>query len=198
VSRTFLEGCRKRALKGQTGIEDLELECRVLSETLQRVNSLATLLEREVAAITRQRDAMEDERGLSMWPRPILHPATRNDIVDDFPYIVIRPCGYCNRGFHCSDIAMTSYKHTFHLFCLSEIVRTSNKSLICNELFNLNWWRSWGFRGEDEEIEKQDLIPSLQQLQESIAKSLREGLSLPNSSQTGECITALFFFWLIL
>jgi hypothetical protein len=32
VARLFLEGCKKRALKGQAGVEELEIECRLIEE----------------------------------------------------------------------------------------------------------------------------------------------------------------------
>ena len=182
MARFFLEGCKKRALKGQAAIEEMEIECPLFEEKFLTVKSSALLLEPEVAAIRRQKEDMKNERGLSVWPRPILHPAPGKVGDDNFPYLVIKPCAFCNRGFHCCDIVVTSCKHTFHPLCLSEIVRTSNRCFVCNALFHLVWWRSWGFRGEDNEILSQELTPPLNEVHDSIIQSLNEPFAF---SETG-------------
>ena len=66
MARFFLEGCKKRALKDQAAIEEMEIECRLVEENFLNVKSSALLLEREVAAIRRQKEDMENERGLSV------------------------------------------------------------------------------------------------------------------------------------
>ncbi len=46
--------------------------------------------------------------------------------------IVIKPCGYYNQNYHCVDIAITSYKHTFHPFCLRAMLWNSNNvAFVC-------------------------------------------------------------------
>ncbi len=42
-------------------------------------------------------------------------------------FIIVKPCGFCNEGFHCMDVAVTSCKHTFHPLCLSAMLKYSNK-----------------------------------------------------------------------
>jgi hypothetical protein len=185
VARFFLEGCKKRALKGQAAIEELEIECCLVEENFLTEKFSALLLEREVAAIRHQKEDMENKRGLSVWPRPILHLAAGKVGDENFLYLVIKPCDFCNRGFHCCDIVVTSCKHTFHPLCLSEIVRTSNRCFVCNALFHLDWWRSWGFRGEDEEILSQELMPPLNEVHNSIIQSLKEAFAFTTFSETG-------------
>jgi hypothetical protein len=120
----------------------MEINCRLVEENFLSLKSSKFLLEREVVAIKRQKEDIENDRGLFMWPCPILLLAANKVGNENFPYLIIKPCAFCNRGFHCWDIAVTSYKHTFHLFCLSEIVRASNRCFVCNALFNPDWWRS--------------------------------------------------------
>jgi hypothetical protein len=69
-------------------------------------------------------------------------------------YILAKPCGFCNRGYHCHDIDdnNSSYKHTFHPFCLRKFLKVNNKFSICAQLFHLDWWHSWGFWEEDEDV----------------------------------------------
>jgi hypothetical protein len=68
-------------------------------------------------------------------------------------YILVKPCGFCNRGYHCHDIAITC-KHTLHPFCLGELLKVNNKCFVCAQMFHPNWWHSWGFREEDEDVKK--------------------------------------------
>lgn len=155
----------------------------MLADSLRGVSLSATLLERELDAVARQKVWMENGGGISIWPKPILHPLLAKDGFDNLSYVDINPCGFCNRGFHCFDVVLTSCRHAFHPFCISEVARTGNKCVVCEELFHPDWWRSWGFRGVDEEIEGQP--PS--RTQQSIAMSLKEALSLSESRPTREC-----------
>jgi hypothetical protein len=34
----------------------------------------------------------------------------------------MKVCGFCAQGFHCLDVVITSCKHTFHPFCLIEVL----------------------------------------------------------------------------
>jgi hypothetical protein len=72
--------------------------------------------------------------GRSFWPKPIVHPIMN----DDSTYITMKPCGFCNRSYHCYDVAMTSCKHTFHLICLGEMLKISNKCSICAQGLHLD------------------------------------------------------------
>jgi hypothetical protein len=49
-------------------------------------------------------------------------------------------------------ITIVSYKHIFHPFCFKKLLRVNNKFYICAQLFHLDWWCSWGFWEEDENV----------------------------------------------
>jgi hypothetical protein len=68
--------------------------------------------------------------------------------------VVIKPCGYCNHFYHYYDIAIISYKHTFHLFCLRAMLHKSNKYGVCKQKVQLDWWSSCMIREEDEEMKE--------------------------------------------
>ncbi len=88
---------------------------------------------------------------MSFWPKPILHPSssTKSKSVS---LIVVKPCGFCGRGYHFGDAVINSCKHTYHPFYLVEIVRHHIKCLICGELFHPDWCTNWGFRVENEDM----------------------------------------------
>jgi hypothetical protein len=163
-----------------------------VEENFLSLKSSTLLLEREVVAIKQQKEDIENNHGLSVWPRPILLLAASKVGDENFLYLIIKPCAFCNRGFHCWDIAATSCKHTFHPFCLSEIVRTSNRCFVCNALFHPDWWHSWGFQGEDKEILSQEMTPPLQEVHDSIIHSLKEAFSFTIFSETGQCFFLSF------
>jgi hypothetical protein len=94
---------------------------------------------------------MKIGEGMTFKPKPIMH---FEEHVDDNGriFIIVKPCGFCNNGFHCMDVVVASCKHTFHLFCLSVMLKDSNKCCVCNVKIHLDWWTSWGFQELDEKL----------------------------------------------
>jgi hypothetical protein len=86
------------------------------------------LLEVEEKVVQRQLDSMQNVGGASFLPKPILGP-TPQSASDWIGSITIRRCGFCNRGYHCHDIAVMSCKHIFHPFCLQEFLRSRDKQV---------------------------------------------------------------------
>jgi hypothetical protein len=68
--------------------------------------------------------------GTFFWPKPMLHPSFPIEI-DSTPFIVLKACGFCKVGYNYHDISVTSCKHTYHFFCLGEMLKIGNKCLIC-------------------------------------------------------------------
>ncbi len=99
-------------------------------------------------------------------------------------YILVKPCGFCNRRYHCRDIAIASCKHTFHPFCLREFHRASNKCCIYAQVFHPYWWCSWDFQDEDEDVKK--LVDMcVDELQAKMKETLVASASCPQSSSFG-------------
>jgi hypothetical protein len=65
------------------------------------------------------------------------------EFVEDYGFIVVKPCGFCNKSYHCYDVTITYCKHTYHPSYLVEVQKDSNKCLICDELLHHDWWISW-------------------------------------------------------
>jgi hypothetical protein len=66
-------------------------------------------------------DRMKKDGGMGFWPTPIMH-LTKPSNDGSRNFVIIKSCGYCHSWFHCDDIAITSCKHTFHLFCLGAML----------------------------------------------------------------------------
>jgi hypothetical protein len=47
-------------------------------------------------------------------------------------FIIVKPCGFCNERFHCMDVAVTFYRHTFCPLHLGAMSKDSNKCCVCN------------------------------------------------------------------
>jgi hypothetical protein len=64
--------------------------------------------------------------GMIFKPKPIMNS---EKIVEENgrAFIIIKPYGFCNEGFHCMDVVVTSCKHTFHPLCLGAMLKDSNK-----------------------------------------------------------------------
>jgi hypothetical protein len=85
---------------------------------LQRVLFDVETLVKEEDNIWSQLHEMKTwQGGMCFQPLPIVHLEKPTDDGGK-NVVVIKPCGYCNHCYHYYDIAITSYKHTFHLFCL--------------------------------------------------------------------------------
>jgi hypothetical protein len=88
---------------------------------------------------------------MAFKPKPIVHfeePSKDSGRT----FVIMKPCRFCNQGFHYMDVAITFCKHTFHPFCLGVVLKESNKCCVCNVTFHLDWWTSWGFWELDEEL----------------------------------------------
>jgi hypothetical protein len=99
-----------------------------------------------------QQDKMKIGMGMMTFkPKLIMHT---NEPQEDSgrPFVIMKPCGICNQGFHCMDVVVTSCKHTFHPFCLSVMIKESNRCCVCNVRLHFDWWTSWGFREVDEKL----------------------------------------------
>jgi hypothetical protein len=72
---------------------------------------------------------MKTRGGMTFKPKPIMH---FEEFVDDNgkTFLIVKPCGFCNNGFHCMDVVVTSCKHKFHPFCLGVMLKES-KQMLC-------------------------------------------------------------------
>jgi hypothetical protein len=78
---------------------------------------------------------MKIRRGMAFEPKPIVHFA---EPLEDSgrTFVIVKPCGFCNQGFHCIHVDVISCKHTFHPFCLGVMLKESNKCCVCNVTFH--------------------------------------------------------------
>lgn len=88
-------------------------------------------LEHEIQAVHWQLEEMQQGKGLSFWPKPILHPIPPIDGDSSLVYILLKPRGYYKRWFTSYDVAITSCKHTYHPFCLTHLCKEDDKCLVC-------------------------------------------------------------------
>jgi hypothetical protein len=73
--------------------------------------------------------------------------------IDSTPFVVFKACRFCKAAYNYYDILLTSCKHTYHPFCLSEMLKIGNKRLVYGEMLHLEWWTSFGFHEKDEEMQ---------------------------------------------
>jgi hypothetical protein len=94
------------------------------------------------------------------------------------PFIVLKACGFCKVGYNYYDISITSYNHTYHPFCLGEMLKIGNKCLVCGELLHFKWWTSFGFCERDEKMQSLTSKICLNELQEELKNTLKEEAGL--------------------
>jgi hypothetical protein len=111
--------------------------------------------------------------GMTFKPKPIMHiDEPQEDSGRTF--VIMKPCGICNQGFHCMGVVITFCKHTFHPFCLGVMLKESNKCCVCNVRLHLDWWTSWGFQETNEELIELAKQMNLQQTQKEIMIKAKE------------------------
>ncbi len=106
-------------------------------------------------------------------------------------YIAIKPCGFCFQGFHCNDVAITC-KHSYHPFCLGELLRDNNNCSICRQVLHLDWMQSWGVHKEDVVIKKLATDMEIESLWKEMKLSLLEATSI-NLSRYESSMNLLLF-----
>ncbi len=107
----------------------------------------------------------------------MLHPFFFMEI-NSTPFIVFKACGFCKVGYTYYNISITSCKHTYHPFCLGEMLKIRNKCYVCGELLHLEWWTNFGFRERDEKMQSLASRMCLNELQEELKNTLKEEVGL--------------------
>jgi hypothetical protein len=131
---------------------------------------------------------MQKGNNISTWPKPILH-RTISPPTCDFA-INVRPCGFCNKWYHCWDVTITLCKHIYHSFCLYKLVKQHNKCLVCEQMFHPNWWHSWSFGDEDDEVRSLGVKLGLEEQHQEIKQLLKENWTHHDLSES-KCIQTL-------
>jgi hypothetical protein len=144
-------------------------------------------LDTEVAAVARQIEDMKSIGRITFCPKPLLHLPS-SDILDSDSYLHVRQRGWCRRGYHCFDIAVTSCKHMFHPFCLAEAFRESSTCAICGTVLHPDWWLSWGLGPMTLDLRARATDLGMPDLRAAMKKSLKSGLSVDMESPLGMCL----------
>jgi hypothetical protein len=115
MQKKFVEEKQKNVVQGEVTFVDTKVDYLKMEDVIANAKREVLMLQVEEKTIYRQLEEMKYKSGTSFWPKPIVHPMLNNKFET---YILVNPCGFCNRGYYCHDIAIASCKHTFHPFCL--------------------------------------------------------------------------------
>jgi hypothetical protein len=123
--KTLFDDKIKQASLGDATYNQAHGESQFLEESIAFVELELRDLEKDQSAISKQLVEMQNGGRLSFWPKLILH--LNRPINDRTSMIIIKACGLCGQWYHCGDIVVTSYLHTFHSTCFGEHLKTNNK-----------------------------------------------------------------------
>jgi hypothetical protein len=172
VAQGTLDTSKKRAFQGEVLCQDAEEDLIKLEAQIKEAQDDIVALEKQERVVREQIELMLQGGGLSCWPKPTMHPlCPLND--DVVTHIQVRPCGFCKQWYHCSDIVVTSCKHTFHPFCLAASLRNSNVCSTCGQILHPDWWTSFGFRAQDDDIQARSTALKLDEVHDAMIQSLR-------------------------
>jgi hypothetical protein len=110
---------------------------------------------------------MKSIGGIKFCPKMLIYPSS-SDILDSDSFLHVRPCGWCRRGYHCFDIAVTSCKHVFHPFCLVEAFRETSTCVVYGTMLHPDWWLSWGLGPLPSELEASTVDLGMPDLKEKM------------------------------
>lgn len=198
MAQFTLEDNTKRAIQGENLYHDAEIE-------LWKSSSDIVTLQREIVELSRHRDAIVEQiasmklgGGVSLWPRPVLHPHMLEDSISS-GQLEVQPCSYCNRYFTANDIVIASCMHFYHPFCIAKVCAIKNRCVTCGEIFHPGWWRSFGFRDLDAELEEKAIMLDLTKAKADLKQSLQEdsGLQIHNCKSNDYLLSFLVRFFLL-
>jgi len=115
MQKKFVEEKQKNVVQGEVTFVDTKVDYLKMEDVIANAKREVLMLQVEEKTIYRQLEEMKYKSGTSFWPKPIVHPMLNNKFET---YILVNPCGFCNRRYYCHDIAIPSCKNTFHPFCL--------------------------------------------------------------------------------
>ena len=168
------ESSRERAIKGEDSYQDVEEEAMRAESDLRILRREIVDMNRYNTAVLEQCAEMDKGGGLSLWPKPALHPAMREDAPQVIGSLQLHPCVFCNRGYPYFDIVVASYRHIYHIFCASALAKVDNRCSRCGEIFHPHWWQNFGFRCAYSEFEDETNRLQLHGELEELKQSLKE------------------------
>jgi hypothetical protein len=80
---------------------NIKVGCLKVEDVITNVKCEVLVLEIEKKELCKQLEDMKNKSATSLWPKPIVHPMLNNKFET---YILVKPCGFCNREYHCHDI----------------------------------------------------------------------------------------------
>lgn len=174
VAQSVAESSRERAIKGEDFYQDIEEEQMKAESDLAILRREIVDMKRHTAAVNDQCVQMEKGGGLSLWPKPALHPPMTNDAQVNPPTLQLHPCVFCNRGYPYYDIVVASCRHIYHIFCAVAVTNLQNRCTRCDEVFHPQWWQNFGCMGAYSHFEDETTkLESLAQL-EDVKRLLKE------------------------
>lgn len=96
VAQFVAESSRDRAIKGADIYQDIEEEQMRAESDLEILRREVVQMQRHSAAVEDQRLEMETGGGLSLWPKPALHPPMVDLLHQSTPTLQLHPCVFCN------------------------------------------------------------------------------------------------------
>jgi hypothetical protein len=147
----FFSKKKKNVVQGEATFVNIKVDHLKMEDVITNVKHEVLVLQVEEKTIYNQLEDMKNKSGTFLWPKPIVHPMLNNK---SETYILVKPFEFCNKRYNCYDITIAFSKHTFHPFCLGKLLKVNNKYFICAQMSHLDWWRSWGFWEEDEDVKK--------------------------------------------
>ena len=170
------EDCQRKAKKARELYTDAGLD-------MWKFETDITVVKRELEEVRRYKDAVADQiqmmqqgRGVGCWPKPCLHPHLPDEAGIVFE---LEACSFCNRWYTSFDVVMASCKHFYHPFCIAKVAETGNACVICKETFHPAWWRSFGFRSRQSDVQDAGALSSLARSMEELSDTLKDGFGIP-------------------
>ena len=102
---------------------------------------------------------------------------------DDGGSFDLEACSFCNHWYSSFDVGMASCKHFYHPCCITKLVEMQNCCVICKQMFDLAWWRSFGFPESQADIIDVGTPAMLTKSFDELSDMLKDsfGVSIPQS-----------------
>lgn len=136
--------------------KDLEDKVHTHERAVDDLQQRTIFLEHQSSALAHQMKSLKKKgSGLALFPHPLCYPSAPHAPLTDL--LKVSDCEYCRCGFLHNDIVVASCRHLYHPWCAIVHFGSSARcfNATCNSLMSPDWFKSFGFREFDKEMEDQ-------------------------------------------
>jgi hypothetical protein len=151
----WLEGLH---LKHEVRYQTLQGLCEMKEKAWKEKKERCDFLANQCKSLTEQASMLRKKQcGKVLSPHPMCYSSDASTFTLKFLKVVL--CSYCYEGFPFNDIAVATYRHVYHPWCVMVHFGRDNlcADKLCKGCMSPDWLKSFGIKEFDEEMYSQEV-----------------------------------------